>query len=112
MKREDLLAMEPGEELDGIVSQEIFGVEMIAHVPYSSDISAAWEVVEKLEKEVTVKRFEGMTGYRYWCRISGSDETRFDEKIAHGTKAPEAICKASLLAVLEDINLPGEETTE
>lgn len=66
----------------------------------SEDISAAWEALEHLGKEVSVKRYEAMVGWRYWCRISDPNPTRYDECIAHGKTAPEAICKAALLAVI------------
>lgn len=102
MKREEILAMEPGEELDGIVSREIFAVEMIAHVPYSSDISAAWEVVRKLSKDYGVNVFED-DGAPCECTL-----VRYPETVAvvGGSSAPEVICKAALLAVLEE----GETT--
>lgn len=66
---------------------------------FSTDISAAWEVVEKFH-EVSVKRFETMKGHRYWCKI----EIDYDSEpiIAQGDTAPEAICKAALLAVMDN----------
>ncbi|KQN96901.1 BC1872 family protein [Paenibacillus sp. Leaf72] len=67
---------------------------------YSTDESVVWDVVEALEHEVTIKRFKGMTGWSYWCRVSNPDPTKFDEVIARGETAPEAICKAALLSVL------------
>ncbi|MFD1776978.1 BC1872 family protein [Paenibacillus rhizophilus] len=100
LTREEILAMEPGRELDELICNQIFELEMVAHVHYSTDISAAWEVVGKLDYEVTVKKYEAMSGYRYWARVNGADPNRFDEKIANCKTAPEAICKAALLAVL------------
>ena len=82
-----------------------YEIDPMKHIVYgdkdwSTDISAAWEVIEKLDYEMTVKKYEGMAGYLYWCRVNGADVNRFDEKIVTCKKAPEAICKAALLAVL------------
>ena len=102
MTREEILAMEPGWRMDVEIAQ-IMGWEGEAdeRPAYSTDISAAWELLENLEKEVTVKRYEAMAGFRYWCRITGNDPERFDETIAHGRTAAEAICKAALLTVMD-----------
>ncbi|WFB57488.1 hypothetical protein [Paenibacillus sp. BR1-192] len=103
MKREEILAMKPGEELDEIVSREIFGVEMIAHVPYSSDISAAWEVVEKLRESHLYTDIRTCADfYEVWVQIPPFQEEHVQtETIAH-PRLPYAICKAALLAVLEE----------
>jgi hypothetical protein len=66
----------------------------------AEDMRDAWEAAEKIEKEITVKRYEGMGGWSYWCRISGSAAEVFDFEISHGKTAPEAICKCLLLAVM------------
>lgn len=61
---------------------------------FSSDISAAWEVVEKL------KEFKPIINYdpfhkKWFVRFNGGE--------FHSAEvAPLAICRASLLAVLED----------
>lgn len=114
MTREEILTMEPGRELDALIEQHVFGkrVEWIQDevtdpypiVPaeygyivenYSSDISAAWEVVEKRNRWFSLQ----WNGLEYVCEIG------IDAPCKIGAKsAPEAICKAALLAIL-----PGEE---
>lgn len=141
MTREEILAMEPGKEMNTLIARHVLGREVyldreewikkgMPHIQYwsehvrypaywsnsymdsltvgdfSFDLSAAWEVVEKIDKEATVKRYQGISSWRYWCRISGTGPKDFDEKIAHGVTVPEAICKAALLVVMDD--LPGE----
>lgn len=56
---------------------------------YSTDISAAWEVAEKLQKKRPFVLCSSMGGYM--CN--------FDlEALAHAPTAPLAICRAALLA--------------
>lgn len=115
MTREEILAMEPGRELDALIEQHIFGkrVEWIQDevtdpypiVPaeygyivenYSSDISAAWEVVNQMYKDnwdFTLERHRFMNRDKVGA-FFGSLET------VKAEAAPEAICKAALLAIL------------
>ncbi|MFD1776671.1 BC1872 family protein [Paenibacillus rhizophilus] len=93
LTREEILAMEPGRELDELICNQIFELEMVAHVHYSTDISAAWEVLEKMKQrwhDFNIGRHNGKwsVGWNY---------TDFVENI---NSAPEAIGKASLLAGL------------
>ena len=70
-----------------------FGISLIP--PYSTDIAAAWEVVEKFEY-IDVRRFKDHWG----CTVYGQTVT--------GKTAPEAICKASLLAVMDGEDKHGD----
>jgi len=107
LTREQILAMPAGRELDALVRKHVFGWSLIGDgrskspdgyqirsIPdYSTDIAAAWEVAEKFET-IEVKRFHTDKGL-WFCEIK--------EKIWHrsyGATAPEAICKAALLAVM------------
>ena len=111
MTRDEVLAMKPGRELDALVAEKVMGWKVaqvfdlkdtdgtnIANgitpysigqrVPhYSTDIAAAWEVVGKFEY-IDVRRFKDHWG----CTVYGQTVT--------GKTAPEAICKAALLAVM------------
>jgi len=65
---------------------------------YSTDIAAAWTVVEYMRAEgwdfELVTRIWGRIGWRatlYSCRVAWS---------AYGSTAPEAICRAALVAAL------------
>jgi len=129
--REEILALEPGRELDALVAEKVMGwteVEcfgvinnrvknpptpgcevIIARgrnrgrslriIPcYSTDISAAWEVVEKLKETYGVEVYTDLDMSA--CRLF--DELTYlpAEEVISNT-APEAICKAALIAVME-----------
>ena len=144
--REEILAMEPGRELDVSVAVNVMGwqrweskgidkvwpvivppmgderhnwaAEWDEHgcphwMPhYSTDISAAWEVVEKMQNtpcrdgDHFCARVEGFKNaheaafFHHLVGIPGDDGLEYYE--ARGITAPEAICKAALLAVIEE----------
>jgi len=63
---------------------------------WSTDISAAWEVVEKMREK----------GSHFFVRDTGNNEVLVQFSYLYGRgyiakTAPEAICKSSLLAVME-----------
>lgn len=95
LTREQVMAMEPGQKLDELINLHFFKMDMVAHVPYSTEISAAREVEEWFAGT-------GITG-RYAKRlkevilaVKGECST-FDMVYA----TPEQRCKAALLAVLD-----------
>lgn len=111
MDRESILAMQPGRELDALVAEKVMGftgirfgrndpnavwVEMGSRRKFqpSTDIAAAWEVLEK-HSEIYLKKYKVMSnGHRYACRVD-------EDTIVSSLTAPEAICKAALIAVLD-----------
>jgi hypothetical protein len=140
MTREEILAMQPGRELDARVAENVMGYKFVqegstlwkedAPFPFlmyneefgyclyekyedgwpfttfnpSTDISAAWEVVEKIGNNAEWMLYrlghtdeEGILKYNctFLQVFSGFSPS------AKGITAPEAICKAALLAVLE-----------
>lgn len=100
MTREEILTMKPGRVLDMRVAQFVIGGSWIDDVPdFSTRLSAAWEVVEKFPiiKITRVEIFEG--NYYHAVEISANTETDSPLRVEAKT-APEAICKAALLAVL------------
>lgn len=117
LTREEILAMVPGRELDALVAKHVkfpnhtHPLEEIKGwcSKYSTDVSEAWKVAEQYPI-ATVERVEIFVGNievkaALWEGFDYRDPIEVTAKTA-----PEAICKAALLAVLEDINLPGEET--
>lgn len=125
MDREMILKMEPGRELDALVAEKVMGytIERFTfrcdgmseetmiwlqaenkynQVSFSTDISAAWEVVEKMKQNewsVTIQAYGNepneVTEYEVTFGF-------LNEKPAAAVKsAPEAICKAALIAVLD-----------
>jgi len=110
MTREEILAMEVGERLDAFVAEGVMGIQSWFQYsdglhpkasPYSTDILAAWKVVEKLyaeELELSLKSYiKNKPGFL--CSFAKENVSR---GIAGGKTAPEAICKAGLLAKLEE----------
>lgn len=114
----DIMNMTPGRELDALVAEKVMGwkervdfdciVEdtdvLIRYEPFSmevrefhpsTDISAAWEVVEKIvSKGFSIQLdFEG-DDYAFW--INSGTRKLYE----YGKTAPEAICRAALLAVM------------
>jgi hypothetical protein len=109
--REDIEKIEPGRELDALVAGKVMGFKIeqtnsetctiwdgseVRYFEPSTDISAAWEIVEKFG-EMLVRRRLGGTDYRAWIQ---TDLYGKCEVYAHGKTAPEAICKAALYAVM------------
>ncbi|MBP1999738.1 hypothetical protein J2Z69_000757 [Paenibacillus shirakamiensis] len=114
MTPEQLLALEPGRELNRLVALKVMGYEQsrfqvgyvrkgaYATYPkhYSSDISAAWEVVERFPI-VNLSRIEIFEGnYHHAVEIYADSETN-EPSMVEAHTAPEAICKAALLAVMD-----------
>jgi hypothetical protein len=111
MTRDEIMVMEAGREMDAMVNEYIihdspcvgvfYSEEAYQNLPhYSTDISAAWEVVEKMSnKEITIyHQLEGMTVEQaHW-------DVEIDGNEGLALTAPLAICRAALITVTE-----GEE---
>lgn len=122
--KEEILAMEAGRKLDELVEQSIFGlVRGYRHdgsrcwkdergipvqseaKPYSTDISAAWQVVEKMKEEGHLLLLELLGS------VSGDWHAEFGKGYfpyvldgqTKAKSAPEAICKAALLAKVKQL---------
>ena len=120
MNRNDILTMEAGREMDELILVHVFdyeklpypaepkfqkptkdGVECAYHINrYSTDISAAWDVV----KEMSAKG--------YWCYMGTLSSVSYavfthesliplEKGRASVYDLPLAICRAALLAVME-----------
>lgn len=114
--------MQPGRELDALVAEKVMGLAItttwkgklatesewkeIETVPgpykhYSIDISAAWEVVEKMEKEgfdFCIHKYNGNSYYKAQFDKNGDLDTIIYREPT-GESAPHAICLASLEAI-------------
>jgi hypothetical protein len=113
MTREEILNMQAGKKLDRLIAIHIMHLEIDSiiwetdngeiikqSIPnYSTDIKAAWEVVEFIGEAIGgVTIFNACDVEWTWC----CEIFNGKEKILEGGKtAPEAICKAALLAVME-----------
>ena len=115
MARDEILKMEAGRELDALVAEKIFGfvdlgplqfaglryqkpttdgVVVLGRLPYySTDIAAAWQVVEKYRCGF---KLEFVDLYRRWyCEFTINENLQS----ALAETSPHAICRAALLAV-------------
>ena len=130
MTREEILSMSAGRELDELIAEKVMGYVFVSDkglpqgkifrnefnlaiyaIDYSSNILSTWEVVEKFEslsihKGVLLNGIgkqlqgKGVWDKGYKCEIV-VDMPNFKTVCAIGTTAPEAICRAALLATLE-----------
>ena len=117
LTREEILAMEPGRELDALVADKVIGMDLVEDtqlqlpryylpeydrtihrdVPlYSSDISAAWEVLEYMQDS-------GWSWDMKMNNLAKEVEVRIGRGQAVSKSVPEAICKSALIANLDAI---------
>ena len=120
MKKEEILAMEAGKELDILIVKEIIGgvgdgyPTVLSPTPssYSTDISAAWQVVKALRNMKDEKGHQLLCCLKIHCDIPGEawdihwsyselsimEDGHKDHKLPLSWfSLPEAICKAALL---------------
>ena len=108
MTRDEILAMEPGRELDALVAEKVMGLttgpdsyfdcayEADDALHFSTDIAAAWEV-ESTMNESKLRRV--LYTNRLRDVILHEKGTCSDFDLIHATPAQR--CKAALLAVME-----------
>lgn len=100
--------MKPGQELDALVAEKIMEIPLIEEdscenwikvvpPPYSTDIAAAWEVVEELQRQDWCFILDNMKGFL------GNWQAHFERnrwvETAESTSAPHAICLAALKVI-------------
>ena len=104
MTKEEILKMEAGGEMNLLVHTEIMKFEYGPDFTgdphnwtksYSTSISAAFEIVDKLDACLHMTQY-GPNGIWTVLFCGGSDIR------AEGETAPLAICRAGLLAVMEE----------
>lgn len=94
--------MKPGRELDMLVAEKVMSLKPLGRVPhYSTDISAAWEVVEKINSSknkwtLNSLRCDPNDGKWQFGDIDRDGSIWPDDKY---DSAPLAICLAALKAV-------------
>jgi hypothetical protein len=118
LKREDILSMVPGRELDALIAEKVMewkdvsngtgvylseiGIELHSHIRhYSTNISDAWEVVEKMHELGGLEI--GCLGRKEhpWFTVSVYSQKWGEIKHISTLSAPHAISIISLLAVME-----------
>lgn len=111
LTREQIEKMEAGRVLDELIDNHIFNkfrkkeneggilLPYECQLPdYSTDIAAAWQVVEKLEEKHTFSLGNDDLNGRYCFDI----DPRYDyaEFTAYGATAPLAICRCALMTLV------------
>lgn len=123
MNRDEVYALAVGMALDRAVSRVVFGHELEQPPAYSTDIAAAWLVVEHLREAgwlvvtksmpdgfpfllgddwvTDPKMFTRATCNLSWMRKDSPTDARksiFLRPWTRGDSVPEAVCRAALLA--------------
>lgn len=106
MQKEKLEAMIAGRDLDALIATKVMGLPVwrdeyeTIYPPYSVDIAAAFEVVEKLRAQgLTVTISTPLPDCKSWDVRGWNSQTNDNRFIAHADTAPLAICLAALKAV-------------
>ena len=123
LTREAILAMPAGREMDALIAELVMGWR-VEHEPYqfldgeagtgyddpgdfqpSTDIAAAWEVVERLNllDLYALKRsneYDSQTAGYEVGEPSCGDGGRYWDRLAEAETAPLAICRAALLTTI------------
>ena len=103
MTRDEILNMPAGTKMNQLIWWKVFDMyptppnnDMKLLPDYSTDISAAWEVVDKLVRfSITIESFpKGVL-----CRFFGAGSSTAGDAVGWADTAPLAICRAALLAV-------------
>lgn len=97
----DIREIKAGRELDALIHFKVLKKTsaFLHDCNYSTDISAAWEVVEKIQKDAAIS----VTGYMgKYLVIIAYDEEFERSYIVEKETAPLAICLAALLALEGD----------
>jgi hypothetical protein len=98
--------MVAGPELDALVAEKVMGLpeeiwqdrDQMTSFPYSTDIAAAWAVVEKVGN-FTIWQYEG----EWQCFLGGGIKNK-----SYAATAPLAICLAALKATGVDVEQPDD----
>lgn len=106
--------MKPGRELDILVAARVFDVNeqsyldmrlaelqrhALGHYHYSTDMSAAWTVFEKVIERypyAVIQHLPAMKGVREKEEFEVYEEARAEFALGYGETAPLAICRAAL----------------
>jgi len=117
MTLEEILRMEAGPELDRLVAKHIMGwkegqeiLESLSGIGilgekalprYSTDITAAWSVVEKLVNlgwlVNLLSPWKGNATCHWTCYVERKGENGWERLEATGDSAPLAICRAAMV---------------
>jgi hypothetical protein len=110
MTRDEILNMPAGREMDVTIGYHV--MDLVAppgvYPEYSTDIAAAWEVVEKISEQKNAQvyictNFSSEFGDTFYVEIYKNWDGEQEQILTSATAetAPLAICRGALLAVIE-----------
>lgn len=98
MTKDEIRDMQTGPEMDKIVAEKVTGTGIFSTPPrYSTEIAAAWDILPKFHWVNLLKGQAGM----WVCTVRNYSGMHYQEYQALSRQAPEAICKAALLAAID-----------
>lgn len=114
--RDKILAMEAGRELDGLIAEKVFGLRIDERKtgswavwdengkwewmkPYSTDISAAWEIIKNFKQKLFSVRNRFARELQQQMKTEDGLLLAWPDALIF--LEPVHICKAALLAVIE-----------
>ena len=128
MTREEILKLEPSPELDRLVAErvmewqessdfaieketgDLFKIDLSDSIfkglwkwSPSTDIAAAWEVVNKLLSRYNISIYSGRYPIRWFVQMVAVEDWE-TKALVEDENLPLAICRAALLAVMEADN--------
>ncbi|MDQ0873767.1 hypothetical protein QFZ77_002426 [Paenibacillus sp. V4I3] len=117
MTKEEILAMQPGREMDGeivkLLGFEVNSLDGMGYWVYvgndqdaclfrpSENVRDAWHVVEKMRERIFSKRRVFLDNLQELTRYIGTIDRTVAWPDVFWFVNPESICKAALLAVME-----------
>ena len=101
MTRDEILNMPAGREMDELIAKIIYpdAIEFYVFPNYSTDIKAAWDVVEKIKDNVFCIYWKDRPDIHDWGIQLEAVDSYSGSEIVYGETFPLAICRAALLAV-------------
>ena len=97
MTKDEIRDMQAGPEMDKIVAVKVTDTGMFSTPPkYSTEIAAAWDILAKFHWVNLLKGQAGM----WVCTVRNYSGMQYQEYQSLSRQAPEAICKAALLAAM------------
>jgi len=111
MNKEEILAMEAGDKLDEVVSRLVMDYYWVLRPRYSTNILAAWQIVDRLVSEYY--EFQLRTVYHHgkwhwYCSFEAPEDLGESYFSFEDDTAPIAICKVALLAKLAEKEVKKE----
>lgn len=99
MTRDEIMNMPAGREMDELIGKIIYQDALSFYVlpNYSTDIRAAWDVVEKIKEKTFGVYWKDRPDIEDWCIVLNAVDSYSGAEAVYGETFPLAICRAALL---------------